>query len=125
MRRLLAGLLFLLAAAGQAAARDAATEVGVRIGAHAGFDRLVFDLPPGLSPQISVDGGHAEIRFGPATQVTVPARLPARIARMTVVDGRADIVLAHGASFRIGRLGTRLIVDIFPARAATDARRPS
>jgi hypothetical protein len=114
----LAGLLAL-----PAAAQD---RVGVRVGDHPGFGRVVFDWPVSVGYRVEEAEGRILVHFAsPAAFDLASARRGARNLRGVTSDGsRAEIAVAPGARLRHFRLGNRVVLDLLDAArdpAATPA----
>jgi len=93
----------------------------MRIGAHDGYSRLVFDLPSGASGILTQDGTMLTLRFTVAGVPAVPAGLPSNARFVTASDGAVEIGLAPGVRVRRMRLPDRLVLDLLdsPTTEAT------
>ncbi|MBR0643449.1 hypothetical protein [Plastoroseomonas hellenica] len=103
--------------------------IALRMGTHAGFGRLVFDLPAsGTAYRAEVQGDRLLLRFdAPPPALPGANRLPRNILGLAM-DGDAVVVTAAaGARLRHFRLGERVVVDAenAPAAAERPARSPS
>jgi hypothetical protein len=106
-----------------AAAQD---RVGVRVGDHPGFGRVVFDWPGSVEYRVEEAEGRILVHFAsPAAFDLAPARRGARNLRGVTSDGsRAEIAVAPGTRLRHFRLGNRVVLDLLDAArdpAATPA----
>lgn len=99
--------------------------IALRMGSHAGFGRLVFDLPaPGMTYRAELQGDRLVLSFD-ARPPALPgaSRLPRNVAGLAM-DGDAVVVTASaGARLRHFRLGDRVVVDAENAPAT--AERPA
>lgn len=96
--------------------------IALRMGSHAGYGRLVFDLPaPGMTYRAEVQGDRLVLRFdAPPPALPGASRLPRNIAGLAM-DGDAVVVTASaGARLRHFRLGDRVVVDAENAPATAD-----
>ena len=75
-RRLLLSLLLLLLAAEPALAQ---LRIGVRVGDHAGYGRVVFDWPSETGYRVEEQDGRVVLRFARAAEFDLPAS--GRLAR--------------------------------------------
>ncbi len=99
--------------------------IGLRSGNHAGFGRLVLDLPAGTSATLAAAGEGRVIveaegaAFGPAP------RPPRNLRGIESADGRMTLLLAPGAGWRSLRLPGRLVIDLLdPSTPAAPHARP-
>lgn len=113
--------------ASSAAAPPATATVGVRLGNHRDFGRVVFDLPAGNTWRTAQNGAVLTIRFADAVDLAGDVGGTARNVRgiAKLPDGAA-LTLAAGAHARAWALGSRLVVDVFdpPATPAPEAAQP-
>ncbi len=122
----LSAVLLLVAPAPAGAAAPATSEVGVRVGEHPGFARIVFDLSPGASPKVTIRPGHVSVQFPPGTLVTppdwmAPGSMPAHVTSFTVTNGRAEISVEPGAEIKPAAPDGRLVLDILAPHTAAAA----
>ena len=95
--------------------------VGVRVGEHEAFGRVVFDWAREVGYRIERDGDTAVLRFElPARLDLADARsnLPPEIVSIEEIVGGPPAVaigLAAGAHLRDYRVGLKVVVDVFPA----------
>jgi len=103
----------------------AETPVGVRLGEHPGFSRLVLDMPGPAAPAVVRDGNRVSIRLpeGLAPDIAAPARrLPPGIAGLAAEGSRITLEVAAGAELRQFRLGNRVVLDVLaPSSAPSSA----
>jgi len=93
-------------------ARADSLTVAMRAGTHPGFERLVFDLPPGIEAAAEQVGSHVEIHFKPAGRLAPVLRAPRNVDAIEIADSTATLALVAGASIRTMRLAGKLVVDI-------------
>jgi hypothetical protein len=126
----LSAVLLLAAPAPAVAAAPATTEVGVRVGEHPGFARIVFDLSTGASPKVTIRPGHVSVQFPPGTLVTPPdwmasGSMPAHVLSFTVTNGRAEISVDPGAEIKPAAPDGRLVLDILTPHGAAAPAKPA
>ena len=109
-------VLLALAASIVAKAPAAAHAEGtaVRTGDHAGYGRVVFDMPEGATFTTAMDGNRMVVSFNNAGQIAQPMSLPRNVALIQGGSETATLVLEPGAHPRPARIGNRLVVDIIP-----------
>ena len=97
----------------------------VRVGDHAGFGRVVFDMPAGADVTVTVAGNQVVLAFKEAGLVEQPMTVPRNVVSIQGGQDTAIVVLEPGARPRSIRLGNRLIVDVAaPASKATPVPQP-
>ncbi|WP_137125272.1 hypothetical protein [Roseomonas sp. HF4] len=116
-------LLALLLAALVPARADAPV-VALRVGSHADFGRLVFDLPPQMTYRVEQQGERIAVQFdGPAAIRLGAARSAVRnVVSVREADGLVLVEAEPGARFLHFRLGNRLVLDFRDGE--TGAARP-
>ena len=119
------------AAAGEAAAASDAPSIGVRVGSHPGYGRVVFDWSARSDYQATVEGDTLVLRFAEAGRPRVDAvgTPPRNVVGLSAADGAVRISAREGARFRHFHHGPKLVVDILdpgaPAAQAAGPRAPS
>ena len=103
--------------------------VGVRVGNHTGFGRIVFDVVPGTTYKLSRDGDTVAIAFPANTALRKPAYAPSNVRSLKTAADRAEIVVAAGAAVREMRIDGRVVIDVLDPSAsvpppAKPAKRP-
>ena len=103
-----------------------AGDTAVRVGDHAGFGRVVFDLPPGAAFETAVAGDRMVITFHGAGLVAQPMTLPRYLVSVQGGQDTATLVMEPGARARSIHLDDRLIVDVAgpPSKAPRAENRP-
>ncbi len=86
--------------------------VGVRVGDHPGFGRLVFDLPAGVTSQAAMEGDRLLLVFSANATAGRPGGLPRNVVGFEARPGSATLVVAPGAQIRPLRIGSRMVVDV-------------
>lgn len=114
-------LLALAATTAQVPASAHAEGTAVRTGDHAGYGRVVFDMPEGATFTTATDGNRMVVSFNNAGQVAQPMSLPRNVALIESGSDTATLVLEPGARPTPTRIGNRLVVDIAPQPHRRDA----
>lgn len=112
MRPAILSLAFALVSASVAAASE---EVAVRVGAHPGFGRVVFEWPAIVNYTILREQGGFRVVFdreGQFATGTLPRSLPAPILALRAEGAEAVIAVAEGATARHYRLDRRIVIDV-------------
>ncbi|MDP3414842.1 hypothetical protein [Falsiroseomonas sp.] len=100
--------------AGPVQAQD---RVGVRVGDHPSFGRVVFDWPGNVGYRVEESAGRVVLHFASpaAFDLTTLRRPPRNVLGVTTAADSAEIRLAPGATMRHFRLGNRVVVDVLDA----------
>lgn len=117
MRPAVLALAFALCTASVAAASE---EVSVRVGAHPGFGRVVFEWPAAVGYTVVREQGRVRVVFdreGRFATGTLPRALPAPLLALRAEGSEAEIAVAEGATARHYRLDRRIVVDVSPGGA--------
>lgn len=112
-------LAIALGAAG-AAEEPARSVVSVRVGDHAGYGRVVFDLPAGASADVAVDDARLLLVFSGVQDVAPPGVGTRNVNAFKRDGATATLLLVPGATVRTSRMGLRLIVDVYDPPASRD-----
>ena len=95
---------------------DAVPVVSVRSGDHAGFGRLVLDLPAGVSARTSSGDGRVVVMIeGGMPGPIASLRRPRNVAALKADGDRVEITNVPGATVRMSRLSSRLVIDFWDA----------
>ncbi len=99
--------------------------VGLRIGDHPGFGRLVFDLPEGVRSEFSQEGDRVTIRFAGGAFLATERPAPRNLQSVIGLGDGVALQLSPGSTVREQLMDRRLVIDVFDASVAgTDAPRP-
>lgn len=116
------------AAATEPVVAAAAPHVGVRVGNHPGYGRVVFDWPAQTSYEVvpAADGG-LTIRFSQPGQVAVQAvgTLPRNVTGLSGEGETVRIDARPGVRFRHFHHGPKLVVDVLDPVASQSAGAPT
>lgn len=89
--------------------------IGVRSGDHAGYGRIVFDLPPGSDARVGQDPGRLLVQFSGANATVGTVAPPRNVTHVAVASDHAEIALDPDTRIRQSRLADKLIIDVFDA----------
>lgn len=106
--------------------------IGVRVGEHSQFSRIVFDWRRNVSYEVTQSGTSVEITFGRSARIDVarlsnpPARYIQRAAVAPIASG-SKVALTVPANSKVSdmRVGTKVVLDVYapgiqpPGSAAT------
>ena len=121
MRRLALPLCLLLISA-PALAQE---RVGVRVGDHPGFGRVVFDWPRDVGFRVEQAEGRVTLRFAaPGAFETLPGRMPRNVTALRAAGESAEITIAAAARPRVYRLGNRIVLDVADPQPGAAAAAP-
>ncbi len=121
MRVLFALVLLLFAA--QARAAD---PVKVRVGSHAGYDRVVFEFPAPVSFTLERQPDLVIVHFSNGGSIPTLSVQTRRIRAVTGGDSMAAISLQPGAQIQSTQIDRRVVIDVHePAIALKDAGLPA
>ncbi len=107
-----------------AAGPVAAEPVGVRVGTHGGFGRVVFDFPQPQSFTSERTGTTLVLRFPGGGDVPDSPAAARNIAAVTGGGEMATVTIALGSRLRMLRIGTRVVVDVLDPVQARLANPP-
>jgi len=106
----------------------AADEVAVRVGAHPGFGRVVFEWPSAVGYSVIEEPGRVRVVFDrPArfASTGLPRSLPAPLLGVQGEGSEAVVLVADGTVARHYRLDRRIVLDLSPAGRPIGAAGPS
>lgn len=100
------------------AAAVAAPVIGVRVGDHPGYGRVVFDWPTRTEYNVTTDANGIEIRFAAPGQPRLGTVLaPRNVTGLTAEGEAVRIAVRPGSRFRHFHHGPKLVVDILDPEA--------
>jgi hypothetical protein len=109
--------------------RAGAETVGVRTGAHADYQRLVFDWNRSVGYKVGRRGNRVDIVFARPAQINLGRVKRGRLANVPAAEARAGanettVTLSVPSSSRIRHFksGARVVVDIYNPTGTNDAR---
>ncbi|WP_137127788.1 type II and III secretion system protein family protein [Roseomonas sp. HF4] len=103
--------------------QQSAHQVGVRVGSHPGYGRVVFDWPFQSSYEAQPLTGALTIRFAEPARIAIGGNLalPRNVTGVSVEDGVVRITALDGARFRHFHHGPKLVVDVLDPAAPVQA----
>ena len=120
--------LALIAAMVLMAAPVWADEVAVRLGAHDGYGRVVFDVPAAIGFTTTRSGDVVTLHFAKAGAIASASGGTRNVSAVTGGQDTASITVAPGTRLRTARFGDRVVVDVLdrakPAVHAAKAKEP-
>jgi len=121
--RLLGALLLIWIAFGVSAFAQQAPVVGLRVGTHPTYGRVVMDWPAPVSYRAEEAGNRLILRFDTPAQLDLSGalRLPKNVESVSAIDGGFVLQAPPGKRFRHYRLGNRLVIDVLDGDDATQA----
>jgi tetratricopeptide (TPR) repeat protein len=117
-----------VAAPGTTTSPSSGKLVGVRVGTHENYSRVVFDWTRNVQYQVDQKSGTATIRFARPERVDIDRlkrRLPPRILTVKYqtnpADSTVELGISSGSRVRHFRSGTKIVVDILGGSAVQAA----
>ena len=127
--RLAGALLMIWIALGVPAFAQQAPAVGLRVGSHPTYGRVVMDWPEAVPYRAEEAGNRLILRFDtPALyDLSGALRLPKNVESISAIDGGILLQARPGTRFRHYRIGNRVVIDVLDgaeAGTAAPAARP-
>lgn len=121
--RLAGALLLIWIAFSVPAFAQQAPVVGLRVGSHPTYGRVVMDWPEPVTYRAEEAGNRLILRFdAPARyDLTGALRLPKNIESLSAIDGGIVLQASPGRRFRHYRLGNRVVIDVLDGAEANTA----
>lgn len=121
--RLAGALLLIWIAFSVPAFAQQAPVVGLRVGSHPTYGRVVMDWPEPVTYRAEEAGNRLILRFdAPARyDLTGALRLPKNIESVSAIDGGIVLQAPPGTRFRHYRLGNRVVIDVLDGAEANTA----
>lgn len=121
--RLAGALLLIWISLGVPGLAQQAPVVGLRVGSHPSYGRVVMDWPDPVSYRAEEQGNRLILRFDTPARLDLSGalRLPKNIESLSVIEGGLSVQAAPGARFRHFRLGNRLVIDVLDGGASGTA----
>lgn len=125
--RLAGALLLIWIAFSVPAFAQQAPVVGLRVGSHPTYGRVVMDWPEPVTYRAEEAGNRLILRFdAPARyDLTGALRLPKNIESLSAIDGGIVLQASPGRRFRHYRLGNRVVIDVLDGAEANTATPPA
>lgn len=122
--RLAGALLLTWIALGVPAFAQQAPAVGLRVGSHPTYGRVVMDWPEAVTYRAEESGNRLTLRFDAPARYDLSGalRLPKNVESLSAIDGGIALQAPPGTRFRHYRLGNRVVIDVLDgAEAGTTA----
>ena len=126
--RFAGALLLTWIAFGVPAFGQQAPAVGLRVGSHPTYGRVVMDWPEAVTYRAEESGNRLILRFdAPALyDLSGALRLPKNVQSLSAIDGGIVLQAPPGTRFRHYRLGNRVVIDVLDGvEASTTAQPPT
>ena len=118
---LLAHLLLICLSLATVFAADAPS-IQVRLGNHPGYGRVVIDLPAHTAYHVTRDGEHVTIQFDSTAKIASAHGGTRNVLSVTGGDGKAELVVAPGATLHDQQYGNHVVIDVLdPAPASASS----
>jgi len=121
--RLLGALLLIWIAFSVPASAQQAPMVGLRVGSHPTYGRVVMDWPQSVTYRAEEAGNRLILRFDEPARydLTSALRLPKNVESVSAIDGGIVLQASPGTRFRHYRLGNRVVIDVLDGAEANTA----
>ena len=125
--RLAGALLMIWIALGVPAFAQQAPAVGLRVGSHPTYGRVVMDWPEAVPYRAEEAGNRLILRFDTPARYDLSGalRLPKNVESITAIDGGILLQAPPGTRFRHYRLGNRVVIDVLDGAEAGTAAPPA
>ena len=125
--RLAGALLMIWIAFGVPAFGQQAPAVGLRVGSHPTYGRVVMDWPEAVTYRAEESGNRLILRFdAPALyDLSGALRLPKNVESLSAIDGGIVLQAPAGTRFRHYRLGNRVVIDVLDGAEAGATAPPA
>ncbi len=125
--RLAGALLMIWIALGVPAFAQQAPAVGLRVGSHPTYGRVVMDWPEATPYRAEEAGNRLILRFDTPAQYDLSGalRLPKNIESISAIDGGILLQARPGTRFRHYRIGNRVVIDVLDGAEAGTAAPPA
>ena len=121
--RLAGALLLFWIALGVPAMAQQGPAVGLRVGTHPTYGRVVMDWPEPVTYRAEESGNRLILRFDAPAQFDLSGalRLPKNVESISAIDGGILLQAPAGTRFRHYRLGNRVVIDVLDGAEASAA----
>jgi hypothetical protein len=99
-------------ALGAGGREPASGPVILRVGAHPGYDRLVFDLPTGGSGMMTQDGAVLTLHFTTSGVPVMPTNETRNALSLRAGEAMVEVTVAAGVQIRRSQIHDRLVIDL-------------
>jgi tetratricopeptide (TPR) repeat protein len=125
--RLAGALLLIWIALGVPAFAQQAPAVGLRVGSHPTYGRVVMDWPEAVTYRAEEAGNRLILRFDSPARYDLSGalRLPKNVESLSAYDDGILLQARPGTRFRHYRIGNRVVIDVLDGAAAGTAAPPA
>jgi hypothetical protein len=125
--RLVGALLLIWFAFSVPAFAQQAPIVGVRVGSHPTYGRVVMDWPDTVTYRAEEAGNRLILRFDAPGRYDLSGalRLPRNVESLSAIDGGIMLQAPPGTRFRHFRIGNRVVIDVLDGAEAGPANPPA
>ena len=118
--RLAAFLLLICVSLGAPAFGQQAPLVGIRVGNHPTYGRVVLDWPNPVTYRAEEAGDRLVLRFEAPARFDLSAalRLPKNVLSISAIESGVALQAPPGTRFRHYRLGNRVVIDVLDGNEA-------
>ena len=125
--RLAGAVLLTWIALGVPAFGQQAPAVGLRVGSHPTYGRVVMDWPEAVTYRAEESGNRLILRFDAPARYDLSGalRLPKNVQSLSAIDGGIALQAPPGTRFRHYRLGNRVVIDVLDGAEAGATTPPA
>ena len=125
--RFAGALLMIWIALGVPAFAQQAPAVGLRVGSHPTYGRVVMDWPEAVTYRAEESGNRLILRFDAPARYDLSGalRLPKNVESLSAIDGGIALQAPPGTRFRHYRLGNRVVIDVLDGAEAGATAPPA
>ncbi|MBJ7253050.1 MAG: hypothetical protein JHC89_17000, partial [Acetobacteraceae bacterium] len=104
-----------------------APAVGLRVGSHPTYGRVVMDWPEAVTYRAEESGNRLILRFDAPARYDLSGalRLPKNVQSLSAIDGGIALQAPPGTRFRHYRLGNRVVIDVLDGAEAGATTPPA
>jgi len=125
--RLAGALLMIWFALGVPAFAQQAPAVGLRVGSHPTYGRVVMDWPEAVPYRAEEAGNRLILRFDAPARYDLSGalRLPKNVESLSAIEGGIVLQALPGTRFRHYSLGNRVVIDVLDGAEASTTAPPA
>ena len=125
--RFAGALLMIWIALGVPAFAQQAPAVGLRVGSHPTYGRVVMAWPEAVTYRAEESGNRLILRFDAPARYDLSGalRLPKNVESLSAIDGGIALQAPPGTRFRHYRLGNRVVIDVLDGAEAGATAPPA
>ena len=125
--RLVGALLLVWIVFSVPAMAQQAPTIGLRVGSHPTYGRVVMDWPEPVTYRAEEAGNRLILRFDSPARYDLSGalRLPRNVESLSAIDGGIMLQAPPGKRFRHYRLGNRVVIDVLDGAETSAANPPA